>query len=164
MTHQCICVNTLLEMVCISNFVTPFSLLDVMSSVHDSQSRALSLPVRRMQNFPTNARQASVPMETSSVGSDETRCMSLDAEEARDVSSINRSSTDTTSRWTPRLRDYEERKEAMSSSSSNRDYGNIGSRFSWTGMGVDNTYSRASQQASNMSDALSEQSYTDSQV
>ncbi|XP_020873273.1 U-box domain-containing protein 35 isoform X2 [Arabidopsis lyrata subsp. lyrata] len=137
---------------------------DVMSSVHDSQSRALSLPVRRMQNFPTIARQASVPMETSSVGSDETRCMSLDAEEARDVSSINRSSTDTTSRWTPRLRDYEERKEAMSSSSSNREYGNIGSRFSWTGMGVDNTHSRASQQASNMSDALSEQSYTDSQV
>ncbi|CAE6177965.1 unnamed protein product [Arabidopsis arenosa] len=137
---------------------------DVMSSAHDSQSRALSLPVRRMQHFPTIAREASVPMETSSVGSDETRCMSLDAEEARDVSSINRSSTDTTSRWTPRLRDYEERKEAMSSSSSNREYGNVGSRFSWTGMGVDTTHSRASQQASNMSDALSQQSYTDSQV
>ncbi|KAG7546248.1 UspA [Arabidopsis suecica] len=137
---------------------------DVMSSAHDSQSRALSLPVKRMQHFPTIAREASVPMETSSVGSDETRCMSLDAEEARDNSSINRSSTDTTSRWTPRLRDYEERKEAMSSSSSNREYGNVGSRFSWTGMGVDTTHSRASQQASNMSDALSQQSYTDSQV
>jgi serine/threonine protein kinase/nucleotide-binding universal stress UspA family protein len=137
---------------------------DVMSSAHDSQSRPLSLPVRRMQHFPAIAGQASVPMETSSVGSDETRCMSLDAEEARDVSSINRSSTDTTSRWTPRRRDYEERKEAMSSSSSNREYGNFGTRFSWSGMGVDTTHSRASQQASNMSDALSEQSYTDNQV
>ncbi|XP_010438919.1 PREDICTED: U-box domain-containing protein 35-like [Camelina sativa] len=137
---------------------------DVMSSGRDSQSRALSLPVRRLQQFPAMGRQASVPMETSSVGSDETRCMSLDAEEAKDVSSVNRSSTDTTSRWTPRLRDYEERKEAMSSSSSNREYGNVGSRFSWTGMVVDTTHSRASQQASNMSDALSEQSYSDNQV
>ncbi|XP_010448470.1 PREDICTED: U-box domain-containing protein 35-like [Camelina sativa] len=137
---------------------------DVMSSGRDSQSRALSLPVRRLQQFPAMGRQASVPMETSSVGSDETRCMSLDADEAKDVSSVNRSSTDTTSRWTPRLRDYEERKEAMSSSSSNRDYGNVGSRFSWTGMVVDTTHSRASQQASNMSDALSEQSYSDNQV
>lgn len=137
-----------------------------MSSSLDSQSqsRALSLPVRRPQHFPTVARQASVPMETSSVGSDETRCMSLDAEEVKDVSSINRSSTDTTSRWTPRVRDYEDRKEAMSSSSSNREYGNVGNRFSWTGMVVDNTHSRASQQASNMSDALSEQSYSDNQV
>ncbi|EOA16012.1 hypothetical protein CARUB_v10004133mg [Capsella rubella] len=137
---------------------------DVMSSGRDSQSRVLSLPVRRLLQLPAIARQASVPMETSSVGSDETRCMSLDAEEAKDVSSINRSSTDTTSRWTPRLRDYEERKEAMSSSSSNREYGNVGSRFSWTGMVIDTTNSRASQQASNMSDPLSEQSYTDNQV
>ncbi|KFK29004.1 hypothetical protein AALP_AA7G076800 [Arabis alpina] len=135
---------------------------DGKSSSHNSQSRALSLPGRRLQNFPT--RQASVPMETSSVGSDETRCMSLDAEEVKDVSSINRSSTDTTSRWTPRRRDYEERKDAMSSSSSNREFGNVGSKFSWTGMVTDTTHSRASQQASNMSDALSEQSYTDNQA
>ncbi|KAL1201191.1 U-box domain-containing protein 35 [Cardamine amara subsp. amara] len=137
---------------------------DVMSSSIESQSRALSLSVRRLQHLPTIARQASVPMERSSVGSDETRCMSLDAEEAKDVSSINRSSTDTTSRWTPRRRDYEDRKDAMSSSSSNREYGNVGNRFSWTGMVIDNTHSRASQQASNMSDGLSEHSYTDNQV
>lgn len=104
-------------------------------------------------------------MDTSSVGSDETRRMSLDGEEAKDVSSINRSSTDTTSRWTPRLRDYEERKDGMSSSSSNREYGNAGNRFSWTGMVVDTPRSRASQQASNMSDNISEEhSYTDNQV
>ena len=88
----------------------------------------------------------------------------MDAEEAKDVSSINRSSTDTTSRWTPRLRDYEERKDAMSSSSSNREYGNAGGKFSWTGMVIDTTHSRTSQQASNMSDNLTEHSYTDNQV
>ncbi|KAH0902228.1 hypothetical protein HID58_041731, partial [Brassica napus] len=129
-----------------------------------SQSRALSLPVRRFQHVQAIGRQASVPMDTSSVGSDDTRCMSMDAEEAKDVSSINRSSTDTTSRWTPRLRDYEERKDAMSSSSSNREYGNAGGKFSWTGMVIDTTHSRASQQASNMSDNLTEHSYTDNQV
>ncbi|KAJ4913133.1 U-box domain-containing protein 35 [Raphanus sativus] len=138
---------------------------DGVSSTLDSQSRALSLPVRRLQHVPGVARQASVPMDTSSVGSDETRRMSLDGEEAKDVSSINRSSTDTTSRWTPRLRDYEERKDGMSSSSSNREYGNAGNRFSWTGMVVDTPRSRASQQASNMSDNISEEhSYTDNQV
>ncbi|KAL0727064.1 hypothetical protein Bca4012_023157 [Brassica carinata] len=135
---------------------------DGVSSALDSQSRALSLPVRRFQNVQAMTRQASHPMDTSSVGSDDTRCMSMDAEEAKDVLSINRSSTDTTtSRWTPRLRDYEERKDAMSSSSSNREYGNAGNRFSWTGMVIDTTHSRASQQASNMSDNLSEHSYTD---
>ncbi|XP_033143692.1 U-box domain-containing protein 35 [Brassica rapa] len=139
---------------------------DGVSSALDSQSqsRALSLPVRRFQHVPAIGRQASVPMDTSSVGSDDTRCMSMDAEEAKDVSSINRSSTDTTSRWTPRLRDYEERKDAMSSSSSNREYGNAGGKFSWTGMVIDTTHSRASQQASNMSDNLTEHSYTDNQV
>ncbi|KAF8051669.1 hypothetical protein N665_1684s0005 [Sinapis alba] len=136
---------------------------DGVSSALDSQSRALSLPVRRFQHVQGIARQASVPMDTSSVGSDDTRCMSMDADEAKDVSSINRSSTDT-SRWTPRLRDYEERKDAMSSSSSNREYGNAGGKFSWTGMVIDTTHSRASQQASNMSDNLSEHSYTDNQV
>ncbi|CAN6922252.1 unnamed protein product [Brassica oleracea] len=139
---------------------------DGVSSALDSQSqsRALSLPVRRFQHVQAIGRQASVPMDTSSVGSDDTRCMSMDAEEAKDVSSINRSSTDTTSRWTPRLRDYEERKDAMSSSSSNREYGNAGGKFSWTGMVIDTTHSRASQQASNMSDNLTEHSYTDNQV
>ncbi|CAH8384713.1 unnamed protein product [Eruca vesicaria subsp. sativa] len=134
---------------------------DGVSSTLDSQSRALSLPVRRYQHVQGMARQASIPMDTSSVGSDDTRRMSMDTEEAKDVSSINRSSTDTTSRWTPRLRDYEERKDAMSSSSSNREYGNAGGKFSWTGMMIDTTHSRASQQASNMSDNLSEHSYTD---
>ncbi|CAF2071600.1 unnamed protein product [Brassica napus] len=139
---------------------------DGVSSALDSQSqsRALSLPVRRFQHVQEIGRQASVPIDTSSVGSDDTRCMSMDAEEAKDVSSINRSSTDTTSRWTPHLRDYEERKDAMSSSSSNREYGNAGGKFSWTGMVIDTTHSRTSQQASNMSDNLTEHSYTDNQV
>ena len=51
----------------------------------------------------------------------------------------------------------------MSSSSSNREYGNAGGKFSWTGMVIDTTHSRASQQASNMSDNLTEHSYTDNQ-
>ncbi|XP_010555606.1 PREDICTED: U-box domain-containing protein 35 isoform X2 [Tarenaya hassleriana] len=139
--------------------------LDVMANTLESNSRALSLPVKRLQSVPMIIRYPSVPMETSSVGSDETRSMSLDAEEIKDVSSLNRSSTDTsrTVNWTPRLKDFEERKDAMSSSSSNREFGNVASRSSWTSM-VTDTHSRVSQQASNMSDVLSEHSYTDNQV
>ncbi|KAL0738944.1 hypothetical protein Bca4012_015154 [Brassica carinata] len=115
-----------------------------------SLSRALSLPIRRLQHVPTVARQASTRSETNSVGLVETKWTSLDAEEANDFSSINKSST-YTSFSTPSLRDYEERKYSMSSSSSNYEYGNA-------------THSRASQQASSMWDNISEQSFTSNQV
>ncbi|KAL0738945.1 hypothetical protein Bca4012_015155 [Brassica carinata] len=119
-------------------------------SARESPSRALSLPVRRSQQSPTLARQASARMETISAGlDDETKCMSLDAEEA----SINKSSTDTAiTLSTPTLSNIEERKYPMSSSSSNLEYGSA-------------THSRsASQQTSSMCDNISEQSYTSNQV
>ncbi|KAF8054636.1 hypothetical protein N665_1322s0020 [Sinapis alba] len=119
-------------------------------SARESPSRALSLPVRRLLQSPTIARQASsARVETISGGLDETKCMSLYAEEA----SLNKSSTDTTTTLlSPPLRDIEERKYPMSSSSSNVEYGNP-------------TYSTASQQSSSMCDNnISEQSYTSNQV
>ncbi|KAF8054635.1 hypothetical protein N665_1322s0019 [Sinapis alba] len=121
------------------------------SSAGYSLSRALSLPIRRLQHVPTVARQASARSETNSLGLvEKTKWMYLDAEEATDFSSINKSST-YTSFSTPSLRDYEERKYSMSSSSSNYEYGNA-------------THSRASQQDSSMWDNISEQSFTSNQI
>ncbi|CAN7014418.1 hypothetical protein IGI04_013175 [Brassica rapa subsp. trilocularis] len=118
---------------------------DGTSSARDSSSSSISLPVRRLQHLTTAARQASAQMETNSVGSEVTMCMSMD------VSRTNKSSMDTKSPSTPGLRDNEERKKPMSSSSSNLEYGNA-------------THSRSSQQASSMCDNISEQSYTSNQV
>ncbi|KAF2553412.1 hypothetical protein F2Q68_00037415 [Brassica cretica] len=118
---------------------------DGTSSARDSSSSSISLPVRRLQHLTTAARQASAQMETNSVGSEVTMCMSMD------VSRTNKSSMDTKSPSTPGLRDNEERKKAMSSSSSNLEYGNA-------------THSRSSQQASSMCDNISEQSYTSNQT
>ena len=135
-------------MVCRSNCSALISLLestDGTSSARDSSSSSISLPVRRLQHLTTAARQASAQMETNSVGSEVTMCMSMD------VSRTNKSSMDTKSPSTPGLRDNEERKKAMSSSSSNLEYGNA-------------THSRSSQQASSMCDNISEQSYTSNQV
>lgn len=144
-----LCDNALLEKVCRSNFFTSISLLestDGTSSACDSPSRSLSLSVRRLQHLSTNARQSSAQMETNSVGSEVTKCMSLD------VSSINKSSMGTKSpSSTPGLRNNEERKNLMSSSSSNLGHGNA-------------THSTASQQAYSMCDNISEQSFTSNQV
>ncbi|KAL0659736.1 hypothetical protein Bca4012_080321 [Brassica carinata] len=118
---------------------------DGTSSARDSSSSSISLPVRRLQHLTTAERQASAQMETNSVGSEVTMCMSMD------VSRTNKSSMDTKSPSTPGLRDNEERKKAMSSSSSNLEYGNA-------------THSRSSQQASSMCDNISEPSYTSNQV
>ncbi|KAJ4899524.1 U-box domain-containing protein 35 [Raphanus sativus] len=119
---------------------------DGTSSACDSPSRSLSLSVRRLQHLSTNARQASAQMETNSVGSEVTKCMSMD------VSSINKSSMGTKSpSSTPGLGNNEERKNLMSSSSSNLGHGNA-------------THSTASQQAYSMCDNISEQSFTSNQV
>lgn len=144
-----LCDNALLEMVYRSNCSTSISLLESTngtSSACDSPSRSLSLSVRRFQHVSTNARQASARMETNSVGSEVTKCMFMD------VSSINKSSMGTKSPSTPGLRNNEERKNLMSSSSSNLGHGNIA------------THSTASQQAYSMCDNISEQSFTSNQV
>lgn len=62
-------------------------------------------------------------METSSAESDETRSMSSDA--AEEVSKRGSPETARTVSWNPRSRDFDERKDAMSSMSSNREYENV---------------------------------------
>ncbi|KAG7612599.1 UspA [Arabidopsis suecica] len=94
---------------------------DVMSNALKSNPHTLSN--KRMQNLPTIVRGVSVPMETSSTESDETKKRSSDA--AEEASKRSSPETSRSVSWNPQFRDFDERKDAMSSMSSNFEYGNV---------------------------------------
>ncbi|CAE6234207.1 unnamed protein product [Arabidopsis arenosa] len=96
---------------------------DVMSNALKSNPHALSK--KRLQHLPTIVRGVSVPIETSSAESDETRSMSSDV--AEEVSKRSSPETSRSVSWNHRFRDFDERKDAMSSMSmySNHEYGNV---------------------------------------
>ncbi|EOA12722.1 hypothetical protein CARUB_v10028126mg [Capsella rubella] len=96
---------------------------DVMSNALKSNPHSLSN--KRLQHLPTIIRGVSVPMETSSANSDDTRSMSSDVAEG--VSKRSSPETSHSVSWNPRLRDFDDRKDAMNSlsMSSNHGYGNV---------------------------------------
>ncbi|XP_010482459.1 PREDICTED: putative U-box domain-containing protein 53 [Camelina sativa] len=93
---------------------------DVMSNALISNPHALSK--KRLQHLPTIVRGVTVHMETSSADSDETRSMSSDP--AEEVSKRSSPETSRTVSWNPRYRDFDERKDAMSSMSM-YEHGNV---------------------------------------
>ncbi|ESQ43447.1 hypothetical protein EUTSA_v10012716mg [Eutrema salsugineum] len=94
---------------------------DAMSNALKSKSLAQSS--KRLQHLPTIVRGVSVRMESSSVDSDDTRSMSSDA--AEEVSKRSSPETSRNVSWNPRFRDFDERKDGMSSLSGNVEYGNV---------------------------------------
>ncbi|XP_019088078.1 PREDICTED: putative U-box domain-containing protein 53 [Camelina sativa] len=92
---------------------------DVLSNTLKSNPHSLSK--KGLQHLPTIIRGVSVPMETSSAESGETRSVS------EEVSKRNSPETSRSVSWNPRFRDFDERQDVVSSMSmsSNHEYGNV---------------------------------------
>lgn len=81
---------------------------------------SLSLSNKRLQHLPTIVRGVSVHLEPNSAHSDETTSTSPDA--AEEISKTSSPETSRTVSWNRHFRDFDERQDAMSSISSNREY------------------------------------------